>query len=167
MNVDISKLVDDFVSAPLFQDVAEPIKDASVKTVADWPACWTSMNGNKWVNIGTTIFNRIFARAQADRGADWYRQTWNGWIDDLKKQIAKRTGSIVRRVMKQHELPKKFQYFIEGDVLQAYLLSEFPDEPSLAWSEQLMRWYRRAMSRADSPAACLQGRAVTQRFFLT
>lgn len=97
--------------------------------------------GNKWVNIGTTIFNRISAQAAAGRGDNWANRQWNRLVDRQKAQITRRLAPLLRPVMRRHKLPETFQYAVEGDVLAACLLQEFADAPAAAWSQRIIDWY--------------------------
>ena len=134
-------LLDRIAAAPLFQHVGEPIEDNSVKPVADWAACLASLIGNKWVNIGTTISNRVNNQATAARGADWKSREWNGLIDELNAAVEERIGSVVKSVIRRKKLPKNFLYFVRGDFVKAALLEEFPDAASCEWSDLIVHWY--------------------------
>jgi hypothetical protein len=128
-------------SAPLFQHVGEAIEDKAVKVISDWPSCLASLQGNKWVNIGTAILNRIFAVADATRGPDWMTSRWDPMIDSRKEDITRLLDPVLTPITRKHKLPKSFEYFVVGDFLQAWLLTEYEDAPATAWSEQIMQWY--------------------------
>ena len=128
-------------SAPLFEHVGEAIEDNAVKAISDWPSCLESLQTTKWVNIGTAILNRIFAVADAMRGPDWMTSRWDSMIDSRKQDITGLLGPALEPIMRKHKLPKWFEYFVVGDFLQAWLLSEYEDAPAAAWSERIMRWY--------------------------
>jgi hypothetical protein len=128
-------------SAPLFEHAGEAVDDDSVKTVPDWAACLASLQGNKWVNIGTSMMNRIFAVADATHDANWMGRRWNPMIDSHKKQILSVIGPALKQVMRKHTLPKPFEYFVVGDFLKAWLLTEYEDDAAQAWSERIMHWY--------------------------
>jgi hypothetical protein len=38
-------------------------------------------------------------------------------------------------------LPKSFEYFVVGDFLTAWLLTEYKDAPAKAWSDRIIQWY--------------------------
>lgn len=128
--------------APLFEHVGDPISDERVMQVSDWNAAVRQLDGNTWVNLGTRILNRLFARAIADRGRDWFNQHWNRSVVALKKQIGRRLSPSLMKVMRGHKLPTTFQYFVIGDVMVACLLLVFEEEASAPWSEWVMHWYQ-------------------------
>jgi hypothetical protein len=128
-------------SAPLFQHIGEAVKDDSVKTVPDWPSCLASLDGNKWVNIGTSMINRIFAVAEATHDPDWMGRRWDPMIDSRKAQITRVIGPALKPVMRKHKLPKSFEYSVVGDFLMAWLLTEYMDHTAMGWSERIMQWY--------------------------
>jgi hypothetical protein len=134
-------LLDRVAGAPLFQHVGEPIDDKSVKAVPDWEACLKSLTGNKWVNIGTTISNRVNNQAEAARGAEWMSREWNELIDELNEAVEKRIGAAVKAVIRRNKLPQNFLYFVRGRFVMAALLEQFPDPPSSEWSDRVMHWY--------------------------
>jgi hypothetical protein len=134
-------LLDRLTEAPLFQHVGEPMDDKSVKAVPDWQAYLTSRTGNKWVNIGTTISNRVNNQATAVRGAEWKSREWNGLIDELNAAVEKRIGSVVKSVIRRNKLPKNFLYFVRGDFVMAALLEEFADPAACEWSDCIQHWY--------------------------
>jgi hypothetical protein len=134
-------LLDQLAAAPLFQHVGEPIANPQVVTVADWPSAMAAAEKNPSVSFGTRIMKRIFARASADRGADWFNRHWNKLIVPYKKEIERPLKNALQRPVRRHKLPLRFKYWVIGDVLQACLLREFPDEPSRVWSDRIMGWY--------------------------
>ena len=111
------------------------------KPVADWKACLTSLTGNKWVNIGTTISNRVNNQALAARGAEWISREWDGLIDELNEAVEKRIGSVVKSVIRRNKLPANFLYSVRGRFVMAALLEEFPDPAACEWSDRIMHWY--------------------------
>ena len=128
-------------SAPLFQHVAEPIDDETVKAVPDWKGCVAAVAANKWGNIGTTIFNRIFAAADATRSADWMSENWNAMVAARSETISQLLEPAIRPLARKHKLPRQFQWTVTGHLMQAWLLTEYPDAPAGAWSERIVRWY--------------------------
>jgi len=137
----VPEIVKQVKAAPLFQHVGEAIDDKTVKTAADWPACLASLQGNKWVNIGTSMMNRIFAVADATHDPDWMGRRWDSVIDSRKAQITRAIGPALQPVMRKNKLPKSFEYFVVGDILKAWLLTEYPDKPAADWSDLVMKWY--------------------------
>jgi hypothetical protein len=141
MIVEATTLLNQIAAAPLFQHVGEPIHDPQVVTVADWPAAMSATEKNSSVNFGTRIMNRIFARAIEDRGSDWFNRHWNKMIVPYKKEIERPLKDVLQKTLRRHKLPVRFKCWVIGDVLQACLLLEFPDEPSRGWNDRIMRWY--------------------------
>lgn len=141
MNAEAATLLEQIAAAPLFQHVGEPIHDAQIVTVTDWPAAMDATNKNSSVNFGTRIMGRIQAQAIADRGRDWFNQHWNKMIGPYKKEIERPLKNVIQGTRRRHKLPVRFKYWVIGNVLCAYLLLEFPDEPSRAWNDRILRWY--------------------------
>jgi hypothetical protein len=136
----LNEFLDRITAAPLFEYVGKPIDDDGVQTVASWKACLKSMEGYAWINMWTSVMNRIFANACEARGEDWFDREWNSLVDARKKLIGKRLKPALKRVMKPNDLPIRFEYSVVGDVLTATLLQEFEDEASQFWSDQVIRW---------------------------
>ena len=134
-------LLDRVAEAPLFKHVGEPLDDKNVKAVPDWQTCLTSLTGNKWSNIGTTISNRVNNQATAVRGAEWKTREWDGLIDELNAAVEKRIGSIVKSVIRKNKLPANFLYFVRGKFVMSALLEEFADAAACEWSDGIMHWY--------------------------
>lgn len=137
----MATILDRLAAAPLFQHVGDPIVDKSVKPVADWAACVKSLIGNKWVNIGTTISNRVNNQATAARGANWASREWNGLIDKLNTAVEERIGSVVNSLIRRKKLPKNLLYVVRGNFVRAALLEEFPDPAACQWSDRMVHWY--------------------------
>jgi hypothetical protein len=139
---EMTTFLDRIAAAPLFQHVGKPIDDKGVKPVADWTACLASLTANKWVNIGTTISNRVNNQATATHGAEWKSREWNALIDKLNAAVEDRIGSAVKSVIRRNQLPKNFLYFVRGVFVMAALLEEFPDPEAREWNERIVHWYR-------------------------
>lgn len=128
-------------AAPLFLHVGEPIEDKGVKPVADWPACAAGIASNKWVNIGTMIFNRIFAVADRTHDSAWMGENWNAMVATRSAEIAAVVGPAAKPLVKKHKLGKRFEWTVTGHLLQAWLLAEYPDAPAAAWNDRVVGWY--------------------------
>jgi hypothetical protein len=48
---------------------------------------------------------------------------------------------MVRPLVRQHRLPKRFEWAVAGRLMQAWLLTEYPDAPAREWGERIIRWY--------------------------
>lgn len=136
----LNEFLDRITTTPLFELVGKPINGDEVQTVASWKACLKSMQGHKWINMGTSVMNRIWASALEARGEEWFEREWNNMIIGRKKMIGQRLKPALKRVMKANELPIQFEYFVVGDVLTATLLQEFEDAASKVWSDLVIRW---------------------------
>lgn len=128
-------------AAPLFKHVGEPIEDKTVKAVGNWDECLKSLRGNKWVNIGTSMMNRIFAVVDVTRDSAWMTKNWDRMVDSRKALILRTISPALKSVMRKHKLPKPFEYFVIGDFLKAWLLTEYEDDLAAAWSNRTMEWY--------------------------
>src|SRR5260370_40084142 len=81
----VNDLLDRLTGAQLFAHVGEAVDDDGVQTVVSWKACLKSMRGDAWVNLWTSVMNRIFASTCDARGEDWFDREWNDMIDARKK----------------------------------------------------------------------------------
>jgi hypothetical protein len=119
-----------FKSAPLFQHVGEAVPDKSIKTVPDWPACVAAIEGSKWVNIGTMIFDRIFAVADATRTSDWMCRNWNSLVAERSSKISQILEPALQPIVRKYKLSKRLEWTLTGHFLQAWLLTEYEDAPA-------------------------------------
>jgi hypothetical protein len=118
------------------------VQDTDVAIVlSSWKEAIEYCSSIEWENLCLEAFNQYRMRL-LERSKDRYVQ-WNAVVNELKKTTVPFVQKKIEAVVRQNNLPKIFENFVQGDIIGVCLEAEYADVYPPGFYADQAHWYVR------------------------